>query len=523
VGVTALRAFAAAGALICLCALPAGAGTQAVSEPGPVLFVSSNGSDAGACTRARPCQGFDRAYHVAKPGDLVEVAAGSYQAQTLSPDASKTSDKDVIIAAAPGADVVVTDQVDVRGAGHVELRGLHLRGGWHVYEGSQDVTFRDDETAYFFIDSASDIRIIGGSVGPDADLDNGQIRPSAPDAPAPQNILIDGTYFHDATMTPGSDAHVECLQIAEVNGLTIRNSRFNNCETHYVFISPFWGGAEQRIRLENNMGGTVRTGYYGFRIAAEACNDVTFRYNSALTTYLILCSQIAGPVRLVGNIGPYLGFACNPQFQYSHNVWVNAKCGVTDVQAPNGFRDPTNFDLHLVRGAAALGKGDPADHPSTDIDGQRRPATLFVDAGADQREPTDIVLGKSIGAVAIGMARSQVEDFYGPARLRSKRLPAARGALSVASYRLHRGRLWVAYSDNRVAGVGTTSSYYSTNGGLGPQGAAHAPAQWAWLACQHTYGRVVRGVSVDFSPVAGKKNGAIGSVSMLKKDFASAC
>jgi hypothetical protein len=523
VWLNALRAFGAASALICLCVLPAGGRTQAASVHAPILFVSANGSDAGACAHAHPCNSFDRAYHVAKPGDLVQVAPGSYGAQTLSTDASKTSGKDVVIAAAPGADVVVTDQVDIRAAAHVELRGMHLRGGWHVYEGSQDVTFRDDETAYFFVDSSSDVRIIGGSVGPDVDLDNGQIRPSRDGAPAPRNILIDGTYFHDATQSLGSDAHVECLQVAEVDGLTIRNSRFDNCETHYVFISPFWGGAEQKILLENNMGGSVRSGFYGFRVAADACGDIRFRYNSALSTTLIVCSRIVGPVRLVANIGPYQGFACNPHFQYSHNVWVNAKCGPTDVEAPSGFRDPARFDLRLARGAAALGRGDPADYPVVDIEGKRRPTRYRPDAGADQREPVDIVLGKSIGAAAIGMTRSQVEDFYGATHVRSRRVATARRALPVASYRVHGGRLWVAYSDGRVAGIGTTSSYYSTKDGLVRQGATRTGRGWHWSTCRRAYSRVVRGVNVNVSPLAGKKNAPIGSVSMLKNELAAAC
>jgi hypothetical protein len=181
----------------------------------------------------------------------------------------------------------VTDEVKVRGAAHLELRNMRFAGGWHVYEDSADVTFRGVSALYLYIDSASDIRVIGGSVGPTVDADNGQIRPSRAGAPPPRDILIDGVYFHDATLTPGSDAHVECLQVGEVNGLTIRNSRFNNCETHYTFISPFWGGAENDVVLENNMGGTVRSGFYGFRVAAgaETCGNISMRYNSALTAY----------------------------------------------------------------------------------------------------------------------------------------------------------------------------------------------------------------------------------------------
>ena len=39
------------------------------------------GSDAGTCTAAAPCRSLDRAYHVAAPGEVVEVAGGAYAAQ----------------------------------------------------------------------------------------------------------------------------------------------------------------------------------------------------------------------------------------------------------------------------------------------------------------------------------------------------------------------------------------------------------------------------------------------------------
>jgi hypothetical protein len=76
---------------------------------------------------------------------------------------------------------------------------------------------------------------------------------------------------------------------------------------------------------------------------------------------------------------------CDSRITYSHNVWDGGVCGATDVDAPSGFVDAAAGDLHLRPGAAAIGRGDPADYPATDIDGHRRPRGSAVDAGADER------------------------------------------------------------------------------------------------------------------------------------------
>ena len=72
--------------------------TPPVPAPGSVLppalpaatrFVAPAGSDAGTCTAPAPCRSLDRAYHVAVPGEVVEVAGGAYGAQTITPDPGK--------------------------------------------------------------------------------------------------------------------------------------------------------------------------------------------------------------------------------------------------------------------------------------------------------------------------------------------------------------------------------------------------------------------------------------------------
>jgi hypothetical protein len=89
-------------------------------------------------------------------------------------------------------------------------------------------------------------------------------------------------------------------------------------------------------------------------------------------------------VRVVANIAPMQQFACDSRIVYSYNVWQGARCTKTDANAPLGFRDPDTLDFHLVRGARAIGHGDPKSHPAKDIDGQKRPQGKRPDAGADE-------------------------------------------------------------------------------------------------------------------------------------------
>src|SRR4051812_31217986 len=57
---------------------------QATAKTSPSVFVSPTGSDARSCkSRRAACASFNRAYRVARPGQVVEVAGGQYPAQTF--------------------------------------------------------------------------------------------------------------------------------------------------------------------------------------------------------------------------------------------------------------------------------------------------------------------------------------------------------------------------------------------------------------------------------------------------------
>jgi hypothetical protein len=254
--------------------------------------------------------------------------------------------------------------------------------------GSDDVTFRNITAKDMYITSASNISVIGGSYGPDTDYDNGQIRSSCMDSSCAHShdILIDGVYFHDAIVSPGSGAHVECLQVWHTDAITIRNSKFWNCEHHSVFLSGE-GDPVSGVTFENNWAGGVRSGYYSLRVAAsgsgEGCSNILYRNNSSTTAISVTCLT-ATNVRLVGNLAPLTQGQCDSRYTWSYNVWNGAKCSSTDFDGSLGFVDPANGNLHISPSAPAINRADPSNYPSSDIDGQARPQGGAPDAGADE-------------------------------------------------------------------------------------------------------------------------------------------
>ena len=66
-------------------------------------------------------------------------------------------------------------------------------------------------------------------------------------------------------------------------------------------------------------------------------------------------------------------------------MWTRGpRCGKHDRIARAGFVNSGDGDLHLVGCPPAVGRGDPADSPAVDIDGDRRPIGRRPDAGADE-------------------------------------------------------------------------------------------------------------------------------------------
>src|SRR5437763_7009891 len=111
------------------------------AAPTPSVFVSASGSDSNRCTQSAPCQSFYRGYRAAKPGQIVQLAAGTYPEQSIGVDNSKTSSSRVIMAAAPGAKVAVDGDLSIAGS-HLTLRNVSMSRQLTVGFGSSPTDVR---------------------------------------------------------------------------------------------------------------------------------------------------------------------------------------------------------------------------------------------------------------------------------------------------------------------------------------------------------------------------------------------
>src|SRR4249920_3201370 len=364
--------------------------TPPAPPPKPAsVFMSTGGSNSNPCTKAQPCKSFDRAYRVAKPGDTVEVAGGSYPGQAINPDSSKTSSSDVVFRPASGASVTMSGELEANGA-HFEVRDMTLNQV-NFPNSANDITLRNIVNHGMWWQGSSNISIIGGEIScPTCDAHSHmQNSGSTP----PHNILFDGVYFHDWQSQAGE--HVECLQILGGDGITIRNSVFKNCGTGNgglgatadLHLQTYGSPAPKNILIENNFFYASGNPYV---IQGEDFVNLDFRYNSMAGPLLLYDGPSPGTgIDIVGNILPYDSWAgCNAQqagdpINWSHNVMSGGTCGASDKNAAPGFVDK-NSNLHLTAGSAARNAGDPGSFPGTDIDGQSRPLGGLPDAGADE-------------------------------------------------------------------------------------------------------------------------------------------
>jgi hypothetical protein len=514
----------AGGGVLCLVVAAVACGLARAASQTPALYVSVNGSDAADCSSARPCATFDRAYHRAQAGQTVLVAAGDYPAQQISADSTKTGSPVAFRPATASAKVrIVSTLPGVWGAvgllihgSHVAFHRIDILNGWGT-DGASDVLVANVKAATFTVMASTNVSIVGGSVGPYQN-DAAKIGRES------RAVLVDHVFFHDYLQTDPAK-HMECLHVFPVSNLVIRNSRFYNCAIMDLFFSNYGPGDIHDVVIENNWfdaPGSHGSGPASAPLMFEPFNvpisNVTIRFNSLLGSIGFGNSGPYSDVRMIANVASRIQYACTyggSGFTYAYNVWTAAHCGPTDRSAPLQFVSSNGFDLHLPAAAAAVRAGDPSSQPARDIDGRLRPLHVPPDAGASQDETAELLIGRSIGAVALGMTPSDVANAYGP----SKRVPSGAGTRTTR-YAIEGRNVKLQFRANAVVAIETSSPYYTTAAGLGvgSTAAAARAASFAWgSACRKAYRRARGNSTTYLIPRNGSRSATIAAVVISRR------
>jgi hypothetical protein len=403
------------------------------------------------------------------------------------------------------------------------------------------------------VGGAYNVYVLGGSIGNSYNLPVQMGGPGGNGATSGvHNSTFDGVTFHNFLSTDSSRYHMECLHMDYAgDSNTVKNSRFEGCpvfsirveaegdptknadrQTNHLFENNFFDGAS--VNFDCHDDGCQMTG-----------NIVRFNTLNAIFAPTADCKLQSSNTCTVGSntfYGNVVDGGCPPSlaafgagWTAQYNVWTGGSGSGTicsgDKTSAYGARislvapGQPNYDDHLSKRSQKAIGWVPATvrggYPATDIDGDVRPSRAASDAGADQWETANMVLGRSIGAVRIGEPEAEVMSRFGRPQ-RSGTIVTGKQRLNRAVYRIHGGSLWVFTDGGRVIGVGTSTPYYTTRGGVGVGTHVSRVRAWpgvGWIQCESAYRRVFSGVAVYAVPTGGRKGAKIGNISMLKASY----
>ena len=409
---------------------------------GGTLFLAPGGSDSAACTTSAPCATLNRAYQIAQPGQVVELAGGTYGTQVIASRASMrnlspgcepgNTANCVVFRPASGATVTINGVLEVRGSSvwvdgsasgsaPAEGRTYNIKvTGYADTEADSTTNYPDhvilegiDATNFgaFNVDTATfkDIDVGPATVtGSTCMIRQGRgmenkIGFGGNAAFVPRNVTLDGLVIHDQNGDAGredGDCHFGGLFIVTVDGLTIRNSIFSQNVVYNIQIQNFEGPAPKNVTMENNWFGCPVDWLY---IAPTTCDnqpDVQFNASSNFSNFLFRYNSFGGGlgqmvpgasysnVRVIGNAGSSPS-KCFAGWTFGYNAWDRPSgCSATDVNLGSlPFVNPTpgqeNFTLQSSSKAVDLVTASSGEYAvGSDINGTARPLGAARDAGA---------------------------------------------------------------------------------------------------------------------------------------------
>jgi hypothetical protein len=536
---------------MCLAAvllLPHLASGRHVGASGTV-YVSPGGNDQ-SCTRgdaARPCKSFGRGYEVARPGDTVSIAGGTYSGtQNIDFDPDKGHAPAVKLTVARGAHVVVDGGLDFNGTSYVtvdgggrmrvrEFNGIMVNGHRPAHLTIENLrAFVLNNRIYpqagagsnYFL-SPDHLTLRNIEIGPTCcHLDGLVIGAGNHGEPNPTHIVLDRLYIHDVELScrdlparyrsgchePDTDEHIDCVQFLGGADVVIENSRFFGCSTSDIMTGSGNDGTFSSWTIQNNLFGPLAHPNNGVDITdggpanSPWSGTIRILHNSFAGPALILAEgagafQPGTTAYIAGNVGG-LSRLCLPKtvnvtVTFEENMWGGFKCGSTDLPGNVRYVRPTFDapDLHLQAGSPGIRAVSPTIEPRTDASGALRPLRWKTDVGALQAEPAQIALGRSIGRIALGASIASVQQALG------KGAASVRSGVTLTTYHRFGGRLLVRSVSGVVVGVGTTTRYYVTASGLGV--GAPATAVKGWTSCGRGFRRAFGGNVVVVTTAGG--------------------
>ena len=261
------------------------------------VWVDLNG---GSCVRpvtavayidATACGSFDAAYDRAAPGDVIEIVGGTYPRQALTGDKGSTTR--VVLRTAAGQNVVVNGNLDISADYASVIGPMTITAGVDIDANGQSnpingVQISGVKARSSFIENTHDLTIKNSELGPNP----GEILMQIGALPETQRLTLDNVYLHDNPPTSG-DQHVECIFSTGIQGLTIRNSRFQNCG-YFILLSGMCCSAPREpssFVFENNTFGQTKCVPNAGGCPASGNAPVS----------LMLSRPVGGQSRIVGN------------------------------------------------------------------------------------------------------------------------------------------------------------------------------------------------------------------------------
>ena len=346
----------------------------------------SEGAERAPSVRVDSAAALVSAYASAPGGSTILLAPGVYAPRQLKRTGAAPT-APIVLRPEPGASVEVQD-LDVAGpALHVE--DLHLTGIIRFRAAAVGSRLEGSTVdPGNVIVEGDDVAIVDNRLRGPADRDALDI--GATDGTGPVGVVVRGNTIGPGTLTPGSTAHVDCLQVMSATELVVADNLLYDCPAQTLLIKSDLGPIEQ-VRV-------VRNALRGCTPRTETCPAyMTLQVvpgDHPMRDIVLIGNSIAGAFRAVAGIEG-LVLQANAidrvedgcQYIGRGNVIGSARCEVPEgnrLAAPqwvDATAEPP--DLHPSPASPTVDAG-----PSTmeaDANGRSQACGATWDAGAYER------------------------------------------------------------------------------------------------------------------------------------------